>query len=376
MSNKNKLQAKKKSFWSTFKNAYLRQKNLKTFWSKLDKANLSEELIETFNLYLNSESYNWSSKYWRHLIMLHINLIASGKYKNYENIMARHYFTWTEVDEDLIKDSCKAIQHSKFNLNVNLFKKQDNLNFTGSINHNLILLLLYENIKLKKVSKYLNQLNKLKKNNSVIENSLNINGLEITQDNLNSLMEYEQIERLLGKLSVKKNRFLEVGAGSGRTATIILSINDNAKYVIADLPPAVNVSLDNLKTSFPNKKITKVFELNNQDDLNIALEKNDILFVFPHQIKFFPKKTFDISIAIDCLHEMEKRVIKDYMVNFEHVSKLLYFKVWEHAGLPYAFYQNYSVHKKDDYFIKDSWIEHFKERCIYPSKFFELGYEF
>ena len=139
MSNKNKLQAKKKSFWSTFKNAYLRQKNLKTFWSKLDKANLSEELIETFNLYLNSESYNWSSKYWRHLTMLHINLIASGKYKNYENIMARHYFTWTEVDEDLIKDSCKAIQHSKINLNVNLFKKQDNLNFTGSINHNLIL---------------------------------------------------------------------------------------------------------------------------------------------------------------------------------------------------------------------------------------------
>ena len=62
MSNKNKLQTKKKSFWSTFKNAYLRQKNLKTFWSKLDKANLSEELIETFNLYLNSESYNWSSK--------------------------------------------------------------------------------------------------------------------------------------------------------------------------------------------------------------------------------------------------------------------------------------------------------------------------
>ena len=205
---------------------------------------------------------------------------------------------------------------------------------------------------------------------------MNINGLEITQDNLNSLMEYEQIERLLGKLSVKKNRFLEVGAGSGRTATIILSINDNAKYVIADLPPAANVSLDNLKTSFPNKKITKVFELNNQDDLNIALEKNDILFVFPHQIKFFPKKTFDISIAIDCLHEMEKSVIKDYMVNFEHVSKLLYFKVWEHAGLPYAFYQHYSVHRKRDYLIKDSWKEHFKERCIYPSKFFELGYEF
>ena len=63
---------------------------------------------------------------------------------------------------------------------MNLFKKQDNLNFTDSINHNLILLLLYENIKTKKVFKYLNKINK---NNSIVENSLNINGLEITQDN-------------------------------------------------------------------------------------------------------------------------------------------------------------------------------------------------
>ena len=100
------------------------------------------------------------------------------------------------------------------------------------------------------------------------------------------------------------------------------------------------------------------------------------MFIFPHQIKFFPKKTFDISIAIDCLHEMDKRIIKDYMVNFEQVSKLLYFKVWEYAGLPYSFYHHYSVHKKKDYFIKDYWKEHFKERCIYPSKFFDLGYEF
>ena len=58
-----KLQAKKKSLWSTFKNAYLRQKNLKKFWNKLDKTNLPKELIETFNLNLNSDSYNWSSKF-------------------------------------------------------------------------------------------------------------------------------------------------------------------------------------------------------------------------------------------------------------------------------------------------------------------------
>jgi len=154
------IQAKKKSFWSTFKNAYLRKKNLRIFWSKLDKKNLPRELIETFEIYLNSDSYNWSSKFWRHVIMLHLDLISSGKYKNYENIMSRLYFTWTEIDDDLIKDSCKEIQDSQFNLNINLFKKQDNLNYSESINHNLILLLLYKHIKSKQVFKYLNNLTK------------------------------------------------------------------------------------------------------------------------------------------------------------------------------------------------------------------------
>ena len=68
------LQAKKKSLWGTFKNAYLWQKNLKKFLNKLDKSKLPNDLIETFNLYINSPSYDWSSKFWRHVMMLHLNL--------------------------------------------------------------------------------------------------------------------------------------------------------------------------------------------------------------------------------------------------------------------------------------------------------------
>ena len=41
-----------KSIWSTFKNAYLRRKNLKKFWKTLDKKNLPEELIKISDLFL------------------------------------------------------------------------------------------------------------------------------------------------------------------------------------------------------------------------------------------------------------------------------------------------------------------------------------
>ena len=182
----------------------------------------------------------------------------------------------------------------------------------------------------------------------------------------------------LTQIKSKKGRFLEIGAGAGRTAKAILSIKDTEeiKYVIADIPPAVNICLNNLKSNFPSKKIVTAFNVNNEMDLIDSLEKNDILFIFPHQIKLFPRKTFDISLAVDCLHEMEKKIIKEYMINFENVSKLLYFKVWEYAGLPYSFYQHHSIHEPKDYAIKDTWREHFKERCLYPSNFFQLGYEF
>ena len=60
-----------------------------------------------------------------------------------------------------------------------------------------------------------------KTNNSA---SLKIDNIEISQDNINSLFEYEQIEKLLDKLNTKNNTILEIGAGAGRTAKTILSI--------------------------------------------------------------------------------------------------------------------------------------------------------
>ena len=100
-----------------------------------------------------------------------------------------------------------------------------------------------------------------------------------------------------------------------------------------------------------------------------------IILDLPFQ-KEIPNVNFvDVAIAIDCLHEMEKKIIKKYMTMFEATSKLLYFKVFENSGLAYSFYENHSVHNKEDYSINEKWTEHLKKRCLYPSSFFELGYE-
>ncbi len=370
------LQSKKRSLWSTFKNAYLRTHNLKNYWNKFDKQNIPEELRITLDHFINSESYNWSSKFWRRLTINHLKVIASKSFQNSQDDLGKEYFTFTYFNESIIKDACKSIENNTINLKINVFKKHKNFTYEESINHNIILYILYENLKNKSVFKNFEKIKKIKKNYNQKKPSLIIDDNEISQDDLNSLFEFEKIDLLLSQIKNKKNNFLEIGSGSGRTTQTILAIKENIKYVVADIPPAINFSYKNIKNLFPDKKVKLAFNVKDQNELMREFEENDIIYIFPHQISLLPKKFFDISIAIDCLHEMEKAVVEKYINNFEKISQSFYFKVWENAGLPNSFYKSYSIHNKKDYFIKDEWKEIFKERCIFPSNYYQIGYKF
>ncbi len=370
------LQSKKKSLWSTFKNAFLKAHNLKSFWTKLDKKNIPKDLKSALDNFIKSESYYWSSKFWRRLTINHLKVISSKSFENSQDDLGREYFTFTHFNDFTIKDACRSIENNMVDLKTNIFKKQKNFNYEESLNHNMILYMLYENIKKKNVFKNFEKINIVKKNYDQKKPYLKIDNYIVSQDDLNSLFEFEKIDLLLSTIEDKKNNFLEIGSGSGRTTQTILAIKEKIKYVVADIPPAINFSYNNIKKLFPNKKVKFAFNAKNQDEILKEIENNDIIYIFPHQIEFLPKKFFDISIAIDCLHEMEKNIVEKYVNNFEKVSQSFYFKVWENAGLPNSFYKSYSVHNKKDYFIKDEWNEIFKEKCIFPSNYYQLGYRF
>ncbi len=370
------VQSKKSSLWSTFKNSFLKSHNLKKFYKNFDNSKLNQELNKTIKLFIESESYNWTSKYWKKMMIDHLKLISQYKMENSDDILAKNYFTFTYINNPLVEEACKKIQENKINLKTNLFKKHKNYSFEESLNHNVLTFLIYENIKSKKVFQYFDKIKKRNFNSIGKKPTIKIDENEISQDDLNSLLEYEKIEKLRESIKEKKNNYLEIGSGAGRTSQTILAIENNIKYVIADIPPAINVSYNNIKKIFPEKKVGFGFYFNNKEDLLSAIDKNDVIYIFPHQIEIIPKKFFDISIAIDCLHEMEEKIVKRYMSNFEEKSTSLYFKVWENAALPNSFYKYYSVHNKKDYFIQDKWKEIFKEKCIFPSNYYQFGYIF
>ena len=68
---------KRQSIWSVFKKAYLKSKNFKKYWLNLNKQNLPKDLIEITDLFVQSKSYSWTSKYWRHNMINHYNYINS-----------------------------------------------------------------------------------------------------------------------------------------------------------------------------------------------------------------------------------------------------------------------------------------------------------
>ncbi len=365
-----KLQSPSKSFWSTFKKTYLSNKNLKSFWSKLDKSNLPKELIELTNLFVQSESYNWASKFWRHMIINHYkDLYKLSKQEAFKRIAINDYAAATFFDKRHIGKISETLDTNQ--INANIFEKHLGMTTFDSISYNLTLLIMYK-LSQKSIFKYYDLINK--KIYEEYNPSLKINNHVVNQHLIMTILEFEKIKILEESLNCKDLKILEIGAGYGRTANLMLSLKKNIKYIIADLPPSIYISRLNLIKHFPNLKIYSAFKANNSHDMMKIINDNDIVFILPHQLELINRKTFDIAFAIGSLLEMEKKDVKRYMKLINKLSNSLYMKVFENSGLPFSFYQFYRSYVRSDYFIKDRWKEKFNENCIVPDYMVHMGY--
>ena len=368
--NKIILQSKSKSIWSTFKNAYLRNTNLKRFWKNLDKKNLDIEIILATEKFIFSESYKWVSRFWRRMLINHFKTIKEkGLVLGIGDIIKNDYSGFVFLDDKSVEHSVEKIQHNYID-KIQIFKKHDLLSTKDSISYNLILALLYQHIKTKSIfekCKNIN-INFYKKYCPVLE----IDNLELNQHLLISILE---VEKILEILNTTENKILlEIGSGYGRTANAILSITKNVKYIIVDIPIAAYISYKNLKLEYPKKNISFCYDCNNTVDLENAIKSNDVIFILPHQLYLFKNKIFDLTIALGCLMEMEKKDVKRYMNLINILSKSLYFKVWENSGLPNSFYQIYRSNEQKDFFIKENWVKKFSTPCIAPSNAVDFGF--
>ena len=369
-----------KSLWSRFKNAYLKDTNFKKFWKKIPKENFDNDLTNLIDSYVNSKSYNFSSKFWNVLNIRHINQIKELGIENFATTVAMSYFTFVIYDDKKIEKLMNFIKSNNINssdYSYDIYKKQINIDLTHSINHNILLNLLYAYTKHTKLDRYLPI---LEKNNFLIDRvpNIKINKNLLTQDKLNSIIEFESIEKFLRNLNLSNLNILEIGAGSGRTTETLISLfseSKKIKYVIVDIPPALYINYLRMKNNYKGKNIYICSDINSENEFEEIFANNDIILMLPHHLDFLKKKFFDITIAIDCLHEMDKKIIKYYMDKIDIISKNLYFKVWNETYLAYSFNNHLKAQDKKSYFIKNNWDLVRQENCIFPSNYIETIYK-
>ena len=206
---------------------------------------------------------------------------------------------------------------------------------------------------------------------------INIEGINVTSDKINSLFDYEKINNFKNLKNVKN--ILEIGAGLGRTSQAILDLEKINNYTICDIPPALFLSYQRLKTAFPNKKVNLLYNISDNENLIKSIYSSDISFIMPHQLEIIKKYKFDMTIAVDCLHEMDKKTISLYLNQINRISKFFYFSVWKNTTVPFSGVSNKLGNRldyfKNDYPLPSNWEKTFEEDLVFPSNYICAGFK-
>jgi len=340
----------------------------KKYWSNI-RESFEHELTIMVDTYLDSDDYAQTTKYWRYLLRRNLESIREFGVETFGQHAARNYYTWTEFSEESIKHLRQDKVQSE---NLNIFTKHNGFSFSESIKHNILIQL---------------QLNLILNNNRARHYLQTIDSAgftygghpqlqskygNLTLDLLSSIIEIDGLSEYIESKSPKF--FLEIGAGSGRSANAILELNSEIKYVIADIPPASYLAMSRLRYAFPDKKIYFVFDSSGLHKCITDYQSWDILFVLPSLLIHFPPKFFDLALAIDCLHEMSAPMRNFFAEIASSKSSYYYFKIWNSTTIPldnlYLSSQNLT-----DFGCKSDWKNIFSRSCKFPSNFSEFLFE-
>jgi putative sugar O-methyltransferase len=353
-------------------------KKFKPYWDRNKNTGKFDDTLKfiTEN-FVNSDSYKFVSNQWHLLNINDFESLKKNGLNKYGSEISTHYFTFLDYNEEHIKNLFKIINNkNNVSYQTNVFKKHSNLDHKTSLIYNLLCLLLYENLK---HSKCLEHLSKLSDKTYCNHDHpfINIDDQKITSDKIISLFDFENIDNFC-KLN-DQNNILEIGAGSGRLCECLLSINQKLKYTICDIPPSIYIAYERVKIRFPEKKIELLFNIENPEQIIKKINENDISFIFPHQLKIVKKFYFDLTIAVDCFHEMDKKTLNYYFYNLNNVTKNFYFSIWKKtknwgSGGLFKKTENLDF-DKGDYNIPDNWQKKFRENLKFPSNQIGIGYK-
>ena len=346
----------------------LTSKKFLEWWKDFKKSNkLDSDLVSMINDLTDSHNFNNYSPYWNYLAQGHIKLLNENGIENFKQTIERFHY-WGEGNfgskflQPIWDDEITILYNPK-----ELQKKHEFCSEQESLEYNKANLILLNYLVKNGYEKYLKQLQEKKFGNPIL---FNYNDKEYSHSLLNSIFEIDALKK---NITFKENNsILEIGAGSGRICSAVLQIEKNLNYTIADIAPTLYVAQTNLSNFFKEKKIFKYRKFNNFDEIEKEFISSDIRFLLPEQIKLIPNKFFDLSIAVDCLHEFNKVQVDEYFNEFNRLSKFFYFKCQNTQSAIFERKEKYNI---NNYPVKNNWEKIMHEKCFIPNGYFHALYK-
>jgi len=333
----------------------------------LNDPRIDPRLATMLQAYKESQSEEMASIYWAILSRKNVKQLLDQGYENFKQTVALNYFTWLLCSKDpqerFLIDNLPKTSVAKAKKMASSSPMHPCFTTEQSLHYNYINYLLWDYVERTVGKKIINDLNEPQEGNPP---SIKLNGKEISQDLANSILEYLSITQGLPEIR-NINSIIELGAGYGRTAYVFLRLLPHLKYVIVDIPPALYISERYLSSQFPNYNIFKFRPFHSFSQVSDEFYDSQIAFLMPNQLPLIPAKTADIFLAIDCLHEMQPRQIRQYFEMFDTLSQYFYLKCWKKTKIPY---DNISL-TQEDYPFLTHWQNLFFRDCRVQNTYFE-----
>ncbi len=127
------------------------------------------------------------------------------------------------------------------------------------------------------------------------------------------MREFKSIKKFLKDKPLK---FLEIGAGCGRTAHVVLQNTKILNYTIIDLPSTLRLSSQYLKEVLSEEQFYRIVfvstdTLNTEESLNKFMIKN---------------QGFDWALNIDSFAEMDIKTVESYLSLIDLSAEFAYIK--------------------------------------------------
>lgn len=199
--------------------------------------------------------------------------------------------------------------------------------------------------------------------------SIRVQGRLISQDLANSFLEYRAMAEHVtfrDGLTV-----CELGAGSGRLGYWLLRHHPGLRYIVIDIPPALDLSEWYLTRCFPEIPTWRFRPI---DDIGPYLDDiaaARLVFLLPHQAAQLRPKSANLFVNISSLQEMRLEQIDTYLRLIDRLtSGYVYLKQWKVSRNP----SDGVVIHQSDYPIPDSWRTRFCRTAPVQTSFFEALY--